>query len=420
MRVLITGQSYHPAFNGQAVFTVNLAEGLAARGHEVMVVASSDCKRPYCQTRNGVQIRRLGAISLSHWHRDAALTPFPDRALGKILREFRPHIVHIQDHYPISRSAVRLARLQGIKTLGTNHFMPQNLKPYLGWLAQAGGDALDWLLWHWMLHLYNQLDFVTAPSRTAVAILQRVGLTTPAFPVSCGVDVAFFRPLPHLDPLAWRRHFQLAPDRTVFLYVGRVDGEKRLDVLLRACQRLQDVPVQLAIAGRGAAQGELQHLAQKLGLDDQVRFLGFVPQEELPALLNSVDIFAMPSDAELLSIATLEAMACGRPVLAARGQALPELITEGVNGLLFQPGDPADAARQMARLVQIRDAWAQMGQANRTKAEFHHVGKTVEIYEQIYESLVSDMPSPYVSAARRPNRPIFPRKVQELLTQFRH
>jgi hypothetical protein len=73
----------------------------------------------------------------------------------------------------------------------------------------------------------------------------------------------------------------------------------------------------------------------------------------------------------------------------------------------------------MARLVQMRDAWAQMGQANRTKAEFHHVGKTVEIYEQIYGSLVSDMPSPYVSA-RRPSRPIFPRKVQELLTQFRH
>ena len=171
-----------------------------------------------------------------------------------------------------------------------------------------------------------------------------------------------------------------------------MDAEKRLDVLLRALSELGREDVQLAIAGQGEALGELKRLASQLGQTDRVHFLGFVADEELPALLNSVDLFAMPSEAELLSIATLEAMAAGRPVLAARAQALPELVEPGRNGYLFRPGDPGDAARFMAELVDHPQRWAAMGQASQERAWQHSLENTVTRYEGLYQQLLTTVP----------------------------
>ena len=110
-----------------------------------------------------------------------------------------------------------------------------------------------------------------------------------------------------------------------------------------------------------------------------------MPDEDLPALLNSADLFAMPSSAELLSIATLEAMACGRPILAARARALPELVTEGENGRLFGPADAADAARALAALVAEPQRWRAMGAESRKRAMAHALDDMVRCYEDVYQ-----------------------------------
>jgi glycosyltransferase involved in cell wall biosynthesis len=165
------------------------------------------------------------------------------------------------------------------------------------------------------------------------------------------------------------------------------DGEKRLDVLLYALQQLRRDDIQLAIAGRGAALHSLETLARELGLGKKVRFLGFVPDEDLPALLNAVDVFAMSSEAELLSIASLEAIASGRPLLAARAQALPELVTDGGNGFLFQPGDPLDAAQAMARMVDFPERLSEMGLASLQKVQIHNRKTVLQRYEKMYKAV---------------------------------
>jgi glycosyltransferase involved in cell wall biosynthesis len=80
------------------------------------------------------------------------------------------------------------------------------------------------------------------------------------------------------------------------------------------------------------------------------------------ALFNCADVFVMPGEAELQSIATLEAMATGLPVLAANAKALPELVVPGVNGDLFEPGHPEDLARKMIRMTEIEIAWLRWAQ----------------------------------------------------------
>ncbi|MBI1794715.1 MAG: glycosyltransferase [Chloroflexi bacterium] len=383
MRILISGTTYHPALNGQAIFTVNLAEGLAKQGHEVVAVYPSEQGKAYSRTRNGVRLETVSSFSLSFLHPDS-FVPLPSiKRVRQILDDFQPDIVHIQDHYPTCRSVVIESKKRKLKIVGTNHFMPENLAPYIPGLSKIK-PLYNRLLWNWMLEVYNRVDVVTTQSRVAADIVRAQGLRVPVFPASCGIDLNQFRPDPSVDRLACRARYGLDPGRTIFLFVGRVDKEKRLDVLLRAFQYLKRDDIQLAIAGSGAELNELQALAKKLNLGERVRFTGFI-HENLHVLLNSADIFTMPSEAELLSIASLEAMACGRPVLLADAVALPELVTQGVNGYLFKPGDSKDAAHFMELLADQSERWDEMGRAGVEKAQYHSLENTIKRYEALYK-----------------------------------
>jgi glycosyltransferase involved in cell wall biosynthesis len=174
------------------------------------------------------------------------------------------------------------------------------------------------------------------------------------------------------------------------MFVGRVDQEKRIDLLLQAMARLSRKDLQLAILGTGRYDEEIHQLASELGLDvdRHVVFTGRVSGEDLPRLLNAADLFAMPSEAELQSIATLEAMACGLPVLAANANALPELVASGVNGFLFKPGDIEDAARSIAQFADQPETWQGMGRASRAKVRRHSMTMTLQRYVELYRNLV--------------------------------
>lgn len=388
MRILLASITYAPIANGQAVFTSNLARHLACSGHEVAVIFPSEKGEPYTIIHEDVLTVGVKSFHLPFWHPDAFTTLWKDPIIERIFNSFQPEVVHIQDHYPISWSVAHVARRRGLPLVGTNHFVPDNVAPYLPYIARFKG-LFQWLLWKWVLLLYNRLDCVTVQSQTAARALRDVGLTTPLIPVSCGIDLTRFRVDPTLDQAAVRRQFGLDSQNVTFLFVGRIDAEKRLDVLLRALALLGLRHVTLAIAGRGTEIANLQALTHRLGLDEQVRFLGYVPDGDLPALLNSVDIFAMPSEAELLSIATLEAMACGRPILAARARALPELVENNVNGRLFLPGDPVDAAHAMDDLVKSTQDWPAMGAVSQRRSVTHSWSTVLNHYNAIYQSLVS-------------------------------
>lgn len=392
MRILIAGVTYYPAPNGQARATVNLAEGLARLGHDVMMIMQSDRKHEYSDLRNGVHIRGLRSINLKVLHPDAYFSPFPNKAVQTLIDEFQPDIIHIQDHYPLTRSVVLTARKRGIKAVGTDHFMPENLAPYIPGYSLLK-PIFDFILWRWMLATFNRLDAVTAPSKTAADLLRMHGLRVPVKPVSGGIDLGRFYPDPLVDRKTCREHYGLALDRTVFLFVGRVDEEKRLEVVLRALSRLHREDIQFCVAGHGAALDKLKRMAIDLELGQRIHFTGYIPSADLPCLINSCDIFIMPSEAELLSLASLEAMACGLPMVAANAVALPELVTDGDNGYLFQPGDDADASHCMEKLVDHPELWMEMGAASRDKAKSYSLDTVLQYNEELYRSvLLGDTP----------------------------
>jgi glycosyltransferase involved in cell wall biosynthesis len=236
-----------------------------------------------------------------------------------------------------------------------------------------------------MLDVFNRLDAITTPSHAAVNILKQQDIHPPVYAVSNGVERDRFFPDPQIDSASIRRRYNLRADQPLFLYVGRLDGEKSVDLILNAISKIQRKDFQFAVVGHGKERQALTDQIHRLGLEGRVRILGYIPSKELPPLYLAADVFVMPSPAELQSIATLEALACGKPVLAANARALPELVTHEVNGYLFQPGNIADAAHWMNEFLAHPEQWEIMGKESLKQAQRHGIDKTVQAYEQVYQ-----------------------------------
>jgi 1,2-diacylglycerol 3-alpha-glucosyltransferase len=386
MKIVIVSQTYEYG-NGQASFTIHFAEAMAQRGHQVLVITPSENMKSYSTRLNGVRIEKISAAHISILHPKIYITPFPALRIRQLLREFQPDVVHIQDHYFLCNAAVNEANRLQISVIGTNHFLPENLLPFVRKFP-ALQRILAIPLWKMMLAVFNKLDLATTPSKTAARILRGQRIYIPVHAISNGVDTNRFFPDPQVDRVGIRRKYNLAPDQTLLLYVGRLDGEKRLDTLLEAVSHLPQADFQLAIAGYGLYEQVLRRQMQTLGLDGRVVFIGYVPSEDLPSLYNSADLFVMPSPEELQSIATLEAMACGKPILAADARALPELVKPGVNGYLFKPSNIEDTASTMKQLMNEREKWTAMGKASFEFAQVHSLQNTVIHFEEHYRTII--------------------------------
>jgi 1,2-diacylglycerol 3-alpha-glucosyltransferase len=382
----MAGQIYSDG-NGQGGFTLRLAENLVKQGHHVRMLMPSDRPKSYSVCINGVQVEKIAAIHMSIIHPAIYLTPWPWPRVRRIFQEFAPDIVHIQDHYLLSHSVAQEARRRSTPLIGTNHFLPENLLPFLirsPRLRNLAGQVL----WKIMLSVFNQMDAATTPSHAAADILRKQDIHFPVHVISNGVDTERFAFDPKVDRRSIRCKFGLAMDKTILLYVGRLDGEKRVDILVQAVSELSQTNFQLAIAGDGLQAQALRHQAHHLGVEQRIIFLGYISAADLPALYMSTDIFVMPSSAELQSIATLEALSCGEPVLAANARALPELVEHGVNGYLFESENATDAAHWMNKFLEKPEQWAAMGKAGMTLSQSHSLSNTVQAYEEFYQMVI--------------------------------
>jgi glycosyltransferase involved in cell wall biosynthesis len=157
----------------------------------------------------------------------------------------------------------------------------------------------------------------------------------------------------------------LSPDRTVLIFVGRLDAVKGVDILIRAVSILNEKmdALHLLIVGDGAIRSELEALTTKLNLSDKVSFLG--TRRDIPALLRLSDIKVMPSYWEGLPVSAIEAMAAGVPVIASDVEGLNEVVRDNVTGILIPPGNPEMLAKAIFRCVANPQLSEEMGKNGR-------------------------------------------------------
>ena len=196
-----------------------------------------------------------------------------------------------------------------------------------------------------------------------------------------GVDPDIYRPL--AEPLTERGK------GLVVGFAGRLFPGKGVDQLIQAvAQVTRQVPVELLIAGEGPERDRLKALSNELGTQPEIKFLGLV--EDMPTFWQRCDIVAIPSDTfvESFSMVTLEAMACGKPIVAARNGAIPELMLDGVTGTLVPNGDVGALAQALLTYAKQPELRQAHGVAARKRAiERFHIEDCAKAYLDLFSEL---------------------------------
>jgi len=386
MRILIISHTYLPALNGQAVFTTNLAEGLVNQGHQVRVLVPA-IDRPKFVIQNGVEIQTISAMDLRFIHKDLSLAYAFHFQANKVIQDFKPDLIHLQDPSPVSQTFLHVAKRSHIPVLATHHPGPAIWAPYLPGNKPLVKNLIAPMVWSFFTYYLNKVDRVTAPSLAAGNMLKAHGIHTPVKPISCGVHLEEFHKI-RQDQKVLREKFGLPLDKKLFVYVGRLDEEKKVDILIKALPMVKDPSIFLVIAGAGLKSKYLHDLVSSLEINKQVIFLGNIQHENVPDLYSACDVFVMPGDVESLSISTLEALACGKPVIAADAMALPEMVHDRKNGFLFRSGDSGNLAQKMDWMSASSGRWSEMSSASLRIVNRHRFSNTITAYENLYTEMI--------------------------------
>ena len=344
----------------------------------IVAPAYSSKHGTFVETHDGskMTVHRVKSIRLLQHKTLRFVWPFTlKKKTDEIIRQVKPDAVHIQSHLIMGRYLIRSSKQQNIRLVATNHIMPENLIRYSVIIPKWFEKTAMKLAWRDAGRVLKQVDFITTPTRRAADLLESAAGVKDVLAISCGIEASKFAnstPTSNKIPR--------------ILFLGRLDFEKHIHNLLSAVAKLPSyLNTQVEIVGDGGERKALELLAVELGISKQVKFLGHISEEELPKAYERATLFAMPSIAELQSIATMEAMASGRPVVAADAMALPHLVHDGDNGYLFAPDDVDMFADRLLRILTAdKKELTRLSENSLYLIQSHDIERTLNIFEGLY------------------------------------
>ena len=376
--VVIACDTFAPDRNGTATFTKNLASSLQQNGYEVHVIAPATSKLygTFREKHDGVPlvVHRLKSFRLPFQPVQRFVSPLGlTRKLTALVSAIGPDVVHIQSHLNVGQHAANAARKNRVRLVATNHIDAENLVENVLLAPNFVKNFLAKMIIRDASRVFRAADSVIAPNLRSAQMLKAVIPNLKVFAVSGGVNLESYKDVEKAKQTS-----------SLITYVGRLDREKHVYVLLEALARLPK-DINLEVIGSGSQQSELLALAKELKIQNRVTFFDDLNDEQVVERLGKASVFVMPSIQELQSMATLEAMAAGRPIVAANSMALPNLVEEGVNGYLFKPDSPSDLANKLQAVFSLNvQEFQSFCQASLAKAAHHDLQQTVSSYERIY------------------------------------
>jgi phosphatidylinositol alpha 1,6-mannosyltransferase len=385
MRIMIVTDQYPPMVGGVPTVTQGLAIDFANRGNQVWIVAPSYGQRDVHRLEQKVHIHRFSSFKWPTYE-DLRIPFLPIIPFRRLLKKVDPDIIHIHSPVVLGNIAQIVAGSLRKPVIVTNHYLPINMSRSLS-TDPLFGKTFMTVSYSYLVHFCNRCEYVTAPTMTALNLLYEHGLRAPAQVISNGIDLKKFSPGDREKRLL--QHFKLPQGRPLILSVNRLSEEKRIDVLIDAVAKMtQDAHI--AIASTGPAEAVLRDKVEELNLHAKISFVGFIHDKDLAPLYRLADIFAIPSEAELQSLTTMEAMACGLPVVAANAYALPELVYHDINGFLFQRGNSEEMAQYLDTLVKNIELRQQMGVKSLEIIARHDRTVVLDQWEGLYRRLSNE------------------------------
>ncbi len=409
MKIVIATAVYHPMINGVAVFSHNLAKGLAQRGNDVLVLCPSQTGKSYSKVVDGVRVKYLRSVEAKIYPDQIHSVPeqkkifgvrmprllykhgfrvsiFPQGEVKKVLDRFLPDVVHVQVSDPIGLSVVSYARKHHIPVVTTEHNQPEVLTDPLKvpGIVKKPANAL---LSSYFRNRQSKSDFVTMPTEQAIRHLLSHGkeLNIPIAAVSSGVDLSNFKP-GNADAEIYKK-YKIPKNKLIILYVGRVDPEKKVDLVIEAFLKMSEkMPeVELVVVGDGVAKNGL---IKKYDDNEKIHFLGRVVEDDLYEVYKVGAIFATASEIETQGLVLIEAAATGLPLIAVDKGAVSEVCRNGENGVLCRSGNIDDLSKAMTKLLSNKDLREKYGKKSIEIASLHDFERTLDKFENIYRKVI--------------------------------
>ncbi|MEM1395721.1 MAG: glycosyltransferase, partial [Cyanobacteria bacterium P01_H01_bin.150] len=338
-------------------------------GNEVLVICPDGGMTEY----KGAKIYGISGFPLPMYPELTLALPRP--AIGEILEKFNPDIIHVVNPAVLGLAGIIHSKIHNIPLVASYHtHLPQYLQHY-------GLGMLEGLLWELLKAGHNQAALNLCTSTAMVKELTAHGIERVDL-WQRGVDTELFHPSLTSDEM--RQHLsQNHPDSPLLLYVGRLSAEKEIE---RIKPILEGIPeARLALVGDGPHREALE----KHFSGTNTFFVGYLTGTDLASAFASADAFVFPSRTETLGLVLLEAMAAGCPVVAARSGGIPDIVTDGVNGYLFEPkSDDAGAIAATLRLLGENQEREIIRQNARQEAERWGWSAATRQLQSFYEGVV--------------------------------
>lgn len=387
MRILLASDLYFPAVNGISQFTRTLAHGLAKRGHTVAIIAASQSTKRTIEFEDNITVYRTRAV-IFPFYQNIRISIAPQVEVRRIVKDFKPDVMHTQLLLGIGQAVMGVSEKYRIPMVSTSHAMPENLMDNLKSLS-AFSKPINYMLREYGRRFHNRADIITSPTQSAIDGFGKhvEKIIKPIRIISNGIDLSVFTPGKAAPELY--KKYNLPTDKPIITYIGRLDVEKHVDVVIHAFERVRkERDVHLLIAGYGVAEPVLRQMVADLKIEQSVTFAGFVPEEDKIGLEKVGYLYCIASPAELQCIAALEAMASGQPIVAVNAGALPELCQDGRNGYLFDLDDDSMAAQNIITLLNNPALREEFSAQSLAIAATHNLDHTLDEFEKVYSEAI--------------------------------
>jgi 1,2-diacylglycerol 3-alpha-glucosyltransferase len=362
MHVLMISDVYFPRVNGVSTSIQTFAREFVELGHRVTLLAPD-----YGHSEpEPFEVIRLPSRYFPFDPEDRIIRWGRVRAHHERLQAAGVDLVHIHTPFIAHYVGVALARMLGVPVMASYHtFFEQYLDKYV---PLVPGAAMRFVARHFSAAQCGDVDALAVPSEAMLKVLRRYGVQTPAEIVPTGIDLEQF----HFgDGERFRLRHGISESRPLLLYVGRIAFEKNCDFLLRMLISVRErVPnVLLAFVGDGPARRQLERLTRRLGLEQNVRFLGYLDRDgSLEDCYAAGDAFVFASHTETQGLVLLESLALGTPVISTAHMGIRDVLRDGV-GCLIAADDERDFAEKTVRLLTDPSLRAELEAGARPYAE---------------------------------------------------
>jgi len=325
LKIAFFTETFLPKVDGIVTRLTRTVEQLGAAGDQVMVFCPEGAPSHFA----GAEIVGVPALPLPLYPELKLALPRP--AVSDALDQFQPDLVHVVNPAVLGLGGIWLAKTRELPLVASYHtHLPKYLEHY-------GMGMLEPLLWELLKAAHNQAQLNLCTSTAMVEELRDRGIQHTAL-WQRGVDTDLFRPDRARPELRQRLLGGQSDSNALLLYVGRLSAEKQIERIRPVLDAMPQA--RLALVGDGPHRQQLE----KVFAGSATTFVGYLGGEELAGAYASADAFLFPSSTETLGLVLLEAMAAGCPVVAARRGGIPDIVTDGLNGCLYEPDGMDDGA----------------------------------------------------------------------------